>query len=194
MRPASSQVDPAQLRRRVLDALDLLWLPARPVEELGPLLETAHQHPVDSEALRQLLDQERADFAAGRRRPVWLCLGIGPDLRGDPGALSAPGRGAGPVCPQGHRGPRLWRTGPRRRAARLGRHQSGRRRRGLAAGRRVEHQRASPALLPPSGLHLRPHCRAAAQSVRALFQRPAQHVPRPRLHEDRAAAEPPPRS
>jgi hypothetical protein len=84
MRPASSQVDPAQLRRRVLDALDLLWLPARPVEELGPLLETAHQHPVDSEALRQLLDQERADFAAGRRRPVWLCLGIGPDLRGDP--------------------------------------------------------------------------------------------------------------
>jgi hypothetical protein len=28
----------------------------------------------------------------------------------------------------------------------------------------------------------------------ALFQRPAQHVPRPRLHEDRAAAEPPPRS
>jgi ribosomal protein S18 acetylase RimI-like enzyme len=28
----------------------------------------------------------------------------------------------------------------------------------------------------------------------ALFQRPAQHVPTPRLHEDRAAAEPPPRS
>jgi hypothetical protein len=84
MGPAPSQDDLGQLRQRVLEALDLLWFPAHLIEELVPLLETAHHEPVDPAALRQLMDQERTDVAAGRPEAVWLCLGIGPDLRGDP--------------------------------------------------------------------------------------------------------------
>jgi hypothetical protein len=84
MGPAPSQDDLGRLRQRVLEALDLLWFPAHLVEELIPLLETAHHEPVDLAALRQLMDQERTDVAAGRSGAVWLCLGITPDLSGDP--------------------------------------------------------------------------------------------------------------
>ena len=47
----------------------------------------------------------------------------------------------------------------------------------------VEHQRALPALLPPPGLHLRPHRRPAHNPSGALFQRPAQRVSTPRPQE-----------
>jgi hypothetical protein len=75
------------------------------------------------------------------------------------------GRRAGAVRPQGHGRPRLWRPGPRRRAAGLGRHPRRRRRRRLAARGRVDHQRTAPALLPQAGLYLCPYRRPAPQPL-----------------------------
>jgi hypothetical protein len=81
--------DPAtpdhQLRERVLAALDALYCPVAPHEELRPFLEGVHGQPVAPADLDRLFAQERRAFDAGAQRPVWLCLGIRPNLRGDPG-------------------------------------------------------------------------------------------------------------
>jgi hypothetical protein len=81
--------DPAepdqQLRERVLAGLDHLDRPVAPQEELRPFLEGVYGQPVAPADLDRLFAQERRAFDAGAQRPVWLCVGIRPDLRGDPG-------------------------------------------------------------------------------------------------------------
>jgi hypothetical protein len=58
-------------------------LPSRPHDELGPFLEGVHGQPVAPGDLDRLLADERRAFDAGAQRPIWLCVGICPDLRGD---------------------------------------------------------------------------------------------------------------
>lgn len=58
-------------------------LPSRPHDELGPFLEGVHGQPVAPADLDRLLADERRAFDAGAQRPIWLCVGICPDLRGD---------------------------------------------------------------------------------------------------------------
>jgi hypothetical protein len=77
-----------QLRQRVLAALNDIYTPLASHEELRPLLEGLHGEPVSPAALDDLLAEELRAFDAGVKRPVWLCLGILPDLRGDPGSWS----------------------------------------------------------------------------------------------------------
>lgn len=75
-----------QLRQRVLAALNDIYSPLAPYDELRPLLEGLHGEPVSPAALDDLMAEELRAFDAGIERPVWLCLGILPDLRGDPGS------------------------------------------------------------------------------------------------------------
>jgi hypothetical protein len=75
--------DQRRLREQVLAALDHLYCPVAPHDELAPFLEGVHGQPVAPADLDRLLADERRAFDAGAQRPIWLCVGICPDLRGD---------------------------------------------------------------------------------------------------------------
>jgi hypothetical protein len=63
-----------QLRQRVLAALNAIYTPLAPYDELRPLLEGLHGEPVSPAALDDLMAEELRAFDAGVQRPVWLCL------------------------------------------------------------------------------------------------------------------------
>ena len=84
MQVSSRQADQAGLRQAVLDALEDFWWPLAPATELGPYLEAVHRRPVTADAWDELLNDERRAFLRGEQRDPWLCLGIRPDLTGDP--------------------------------------------------------------------------------------------------------------
>jgi hypothetical protein len=72
------------LRERVLDALEHFWCPLRADDELRPYLEGTWSEPVTAEALAGLLAAERQAFDQAMARPVWICVGLGPDGYGEP--------------------------------------------------------------------------------------------------------------
>jgi hypothetical protein len=75
-----------QLRKRVLAALDHVYSPLAPHDELRSLLEGLHQQSVPPAALDNLMAQELRAFDAGAEQAVWLCFGIRPDLHADRGS------------------------------------------------------------------------------------------------------------
>jgi hypothetical protein len=74
-----------RLRQWVLEALEHFNCPVAPQEELRPFLEGVLRVPIPTTELELLIEAEQQSYEAGRQRPVWLCLGIRPDLTGDPG-------------------------------------------------------------------------------------------------------------
>lgn len=73
-----------RLRSIVLRALEELACPLSPPQELRPYIATLYNQDVTHEQFEALLGVERQAFDGGQQRPVWLCAGIGPDLRGLP--------------------------------------------------------------------------------------------------------------
>ena len=68
-----------------MDALEHFWWPLRAEDELLPYLEGTWGEPVTVEALAGLLAAERQAFDQAMARPVWICVGLGPDGHGEPG-------------------------------------------------------------------------------------------------------------
>ena len=72
------------LRSNVLEVLEHFWWPLSPTNELQPIIETWQASSIDPNALKRLLEAEKQAFTSGAERDVWVCLGIRPDLQGDP--------------------------------------------------------------------------------------------------------------
>ena len=65
--------------------MEHFWCPLRAEDELLPYLEGTWGEPVTVEALAGLLAAERQAFDQAMARPVWICVGLGPDGHGEPG-------------------------------------------------------------------------------------------------------------
>ncbi|MEV6827406.1 hypothetical protein [Amycolatopsis sp. NPDC051102] len=65
-------MDSGDLRDTVLAALQRFWAPML-FDDLAMVLALEHDVDVDEETLAALAAADRADFAAGVERPVWLC-------------------------------------------------------------------------------------------------------------------------
>jgi hypothetical protein len=65
-------MDPDGLRNTVLAALQGFWAPML-LDDLAMVLALEHGVDVGEQTLSALAAADRADFAAGAERPVWLC-------------------------------------------------------------------------------------------------------------------------